>query len=102
MSIRPARIGDQLLQGESLQIATGEPAIVIAGSDQYPTLVALAADEGLAGFALCRERVEFLLQPFLGGFAGVDSATLAAGVTPRHCCSPLRRRQGTLVARSGG
>src|SRR5207245_4754891 len=30
-----------------------------------------------AGFALRRERVEFLLQPFLGGFAGVDRATLA-------------------------
>jgi hypothetical protein len=51
-------IGDQLLQGGSLQIATGEPAIVIAGSDQCPALVSLAADEGLAGFALRRERVE--------------------------------------------
>src|SRR6202040_714590 len=54
-------IGDQVLQGGSLQIAAGESAIVIAGSDQYPALVALAADEGLAGFALRRERVELLL-----------------------------------------
>src|SRR5436309_5703176 len=43
-------IGDQMLQSGSLQIAAGEPAIVIAGSEQYPALVALAADEGLAGF----------------------------------------------------
>jgi hypothetical protein len=50
------------LQGGPLQIATREPAIHIAGSDQYPTLVALAADEGLAGFALRRERVELLLE----------------------------------------
>ncbi len=94
-------IGDQVLQGGSLQIAAGEPAIVIAGSDRYPALVALAADEGLGGFALRRERVEFLLEPFLRGLAGVDCATLVAGVTPRHCCSPSRRRLGTLVARSG-
>jgi hypothetical protein len=53
MSIRPGSdIGDQVLQGGSLQIAAGESAIVIAGSNQYPALVALAADEGLAGFAL--------------------------------------------------
>src|SRR5271170_6853561 len=95
-------IGDQMLQSGSLQIATGEPAIVIAGSEQYPALVALAADEGLAGFALRRERVEFLLQPFLGGFAGVDRATLAAGVTPRHCCSPSGRQLDPALARTGG
>ena len=44
-------------------IAAREPAIVIAGSGQYPPLVLLAADVGLAGFALRRERVEFLLEP---------------------------------------
>src|SRR6202030_2382537 len=95
-------IAEQILQRRSLYITAREPAIVIAGFGQYPALVALAADEGLAGFALRRERVEFLLEPFLGGFAGVDRAALAARVTPRHCCSPSRRRLGTLVARSGG
>ena len=35
----------------------------------------LADDEGLAGFALRVERVELLLEPLLGGFAGVDGAT---------------------------
>ena len=52
-------------------------------------IVALTADEG---FALCRERGEFLLEP---------SAALAARVSPRHCGSPSRRRLGTLVARTG-
>ena len=78
-----------MLQGGSLQIATGISAIVIAGSDQYPALVALAADEGLAGFTLRRERIEFLLEPFLGGFSGVDRATSAARVSWRHR-RPLR------------
>src|SRR5712672_704433 len=45
-------ISEQALQRWPLHIAAGESAIVIAGSDQYPALVALAADEGLAGFAL--------------------------------------------------
>src|SRR5882757_10068423 len=74
---------------EGLEIAAREPAIVIAGSGQQPTLVLLAADVGLAGFALRRERIEFLLEPFLGGFAGVDRATSAARVSPRHR-RPLR------------
>jgi len=42
----------------------------------------------LAGFALRRERVEFLLERFLGGFARVDRAALAARLSPRHCCPP--------------
>src|SRR3984893_16291836 len=95
-------VGDQMLQGGSLQIATGISAIVIAGSDQYPALVALAADEGLAGFALRRERVEFLLQSFFGGFAGVDRATPAARVSPRHRGSRSARRLDPAVARNGG
>src|SRR5205085_4657623 len=40
-------IGEQALRRGSLEIAAGEPAIVIAGSYQYPALVALAADIGL-------------------------------------------------------
>jgi predicted dehydrogenase len=67
------------LERGSLQIAAGEPAIVITGSRQHPALVLLAADESLAGFALRRERVELLLEPFLGGFAGVDLLQGAQG-----------------------
>src|SRR5881227_1074057 len=85
ISMRPARISvSKALRRGSLEIAAREPAIVIAGSGQQPTLVLLAANVGLAGFALRRERIEFLLQPFLGGFAGVDRATSAARVSSRH------------------
>jgi hypothetical protein len=34
--------------------------------------VALAVDEGFAGFALRLQRIEFLIEPLLGRFAGVD------------------------------
>jgi hypothetical protein len=37
--------------------------------------MALALDEGLAGLTLRMQRIERLLQPLLGGFAGVDGAT---------------------------
>src|ERR1700747_3070171 len=89
--VDPARpdIGEQALQRWPLHVAAREPAIVIAVSRQQPTLVLLAANVGLAGFALRRERIEFLLEPFLGGFAGVDRATSAARVSSRHR-RPLR------------
>jgi hypothetical protein len=34
--------------------------------------VPLAADERFTGFALRLQRIEFLIEPLLGGFAGVD------------------------------
>ena len=74
----------QALQRGAFEIATGEPAIVIVVSRQHPALVPLAADEGLAGFALRGERIEFLLEPFLGGFASVDRAAPAVRVSSRH------------------
>src|SRR5262249_55513715 len=99
-------VGEQPLQRRSLQVAAGEPAVIIAGSRQHPALVLLAADVGLTGFALCRERVEFLLEPLLGGFAGVNRAVPAAGVSPRHRCSTSPRRLGrmteTTIALQGG
>jgi len=58
----PPDIGEQALRRGSLESAP-ETAIVIAVSRQQPTLVLLAANVGLAGFALRRERIEFLLEP---------------------------------------
>ena len=46
-----------------------------------PSLVLLADDEGLAGFALGVERVEVLLQPLLGGSCGCRSRS---EVLPGH------------------
>src|SRR5207245_6869348 len=91
-------VGKQLLQCLPLDVATREPAIVVAGSGQYPALVTLAADIGLAGFALRLERVELLLEPFLGGFAVVDRAALAARVTPRHRSPPSVRGRMPMPA----
>src|SRR4029077_13650967 len=85
-------VGKQLLQCRPLDVATREPAIVVAGSGQCPALVTLAADISLASFALRLERVELLFQPLLGGFAGVDRAALAARVSPGHRCPPSSRR----------
>src|SRR5439155_26996456 len=84
----PPDVGEQALECRPLHVATREPAIVVAGPGQCPALVTLATDVGLAGFALRLERVELVLQPFLGGFAGVDRAALAVRITPRHCCAP--------------
>ena len=53
-------------------------AIVVGGRDEPPALVALARDVGLAGLALGVQRVEVLLQPLLGGLAGVDGAAAEA------------------------
>src|SRR5438270_9122175 len=95
-------IGEQLLQRRPLHGATREPAVIIAASRQYPPLVLLAADVRLAGFTLRGERVEFLLEPFLGGFAGIDRAAFAARVSPRHCCSPVPRPLDPALAKTGG
>src|SRR5437773_2661721 len=94
-------VGEQALQRWPLDVATREPAIVVAGSGQYPALVTLAADVGLAGFALRLERVELLLEPFLGGFAGVDRTALAVRITPRHGCPPSSRRSEALALTGG-
>ena len=45
-------VGEQALQRRPLHVAAREPAIIVAGPGQYPALVPLAADVGLAGFAL--------------------------------------------------
>jgi hypothetical protein len=39
-----------------------------------PAFVALALDVGFASLSLGMQRIERLLQPFFGGFAGIDRA----------------------------
>src|ERR1700737_4266526 len=55
---RAKSASERVVQRRPLHVATREPAIVVAGSGQYPALVTLAADIGLARFALRLERVE--------------------------------------------
>ena len=59
-------IGDQPFQGWPLHRAAGKPAIIIERRQHRPAFVLLRENEGGAGFALGVERVEGLLQPFLG------------------------------------
>src|SRR6516162_3464752 len=91
-------VREQMLQRRPLHIATRETAVVVASSRRCPPLVALAADIGLAGFALRCERVEFLFEPFLGRFAGVDRAALMTKISPRHCGLPSAGRSEPALA----
>src|SRR6516225_1943564 len=62
------------LQSRPTDRRAGEPAVIITRAQAHPAFVPLAGDEGLAGLALRLQRIEFLVEPFLGGFAGVDGA----------------------------
>jgi hypothetical protein len=73
----------QPLQAGALQRAARDAAVVILIADQHPALGPLAGDVRLAGLALGVQRVELLLQPFLGGLAGVDRAA-ALDLHVRH------------------
>src|SRR6202040_4363415 len=74
-------VGEQLLQSGPVHRRAGEPTIIITHAHADPAFVPLAVDEGLAGFALRLQRIEFLLEPFLGRFASVDP-TADCSVSP--------------------
>jgi hypothetical protein len=65
---------EELLQCGTLYRSTGKAAVVIAGSNQRPTLMGLALDVGFGSFPLGVEGVELLLQPRVGGDPSVDRA----------------------------
>jgi hypothetical protein len=44
-----------------------------------PAFMALARNKGLASLALGMQRVEFLFEPFIGGFTRIDGAAQARG-----------------------
>src|SRR5260221_6511758 len=64
----------QLLKVGSVGGAARVPAIVIAGSDLGPAGMDLALDIGRGGIVLRIQRVEFLIQPVLGGNPRIDRA----------------------------
>lgn len=68
-------VGEQTLEGRSLQGAAGEAAVVVHHRRGDPALGSLAGDIGLAGLPLGVEGVEVLLQSLLRGLTGVDHAT---------------------------
>ena len=67
-------VGEQSLERRAVQGAAGDTAVVVPVTNRHPALGLLARDVGLTGLALGVERIELLLQAFLGRFAGVDRA----------------------------
>ena len=67
-----ADILQQPLQVRAVGRPAGVSAIVIAGSDQGPAGMGLALDIGGGGIVLRVQRVEFLIEPVLGGDPRVD------------------------------
>jgi hypothetical protein len=92
-------VGEQLLQCRPLHIAAGAPAIVIALRQAGPALMALAFDESFAGLALGVQRVELLLQSFLGRFASVDRT--AQAVPARRAAALIHRRPCEMLGMAG-
>jgi len=87
----PPDIGEHALRRGSLELPARENAIVHSVSrPNSQTLVPLAGEcRSSAGFALRRERIEFLLEPFSRRICGCRCATSAARVSSRHR-RPLR------------
>ena len=71
-------VGQQPAQSRPLQVAAGEPAIVVAVADQDPPLGALAGDIRLARLTLGVERVESLVEALFARLPGVDGAAQLA------------------------
>ena len=100
-------VREERLQGRALQGAAGETAVVIALGTEPPALVRLRLDIGLGCLALGIERIELLLEPMLGGFAGVDRAAQGSGwrfhERPPACCStrPVEEWRGDRDHGSG-
>src|SRR5262249_42274895 len=88
-------VGEQPLQRRPTQPRVGEPAIVISRAQTHPAFVALAGDKGLAGLALRLQRIEFLVEPLLRRFAGVD-CTANPCVPP--CAEAHRSRHWLALA----
>ena len=57
-----ADVFEQLLQGRPLHVPAGETAVIVSRLDESPTFALLALDKGLAGFTLCVQRIEVLLE----------------------------------------
>ena len=89
------------LQRRALHRAAGEAAVVVEVAHRDPALVLLAGDVGLAGLALGIERVELLLEPLLGGLAGVDGAGDAGHPSRlRNCFSCSMEASSSAIRRS--
>ena len=89
------------LERRTFHVATGEGRIVVIVGYRYPAFGALAGDVGMTGIALSVDRVVFLVQSFIGGFARVDRTAHAALQDFAHR-PPLFLVVGLLLALDGG
>ena len=69
----------QAFEGRPFHVPPGVAAVIVFGGNRLPALMPLAENIGFTGFTLGMERVEGLLETFLGGFPGVYRATHARG-----------------------
>jgi len=67
-----------------VSFAASEAAVVIARADELPAFADLTSNVGFAGLALRIERIEILLEAFLGRLPGVDRAALGARLRRDH------------------
>ena len=92
-------VGQQSLQRGALGRAAGIAAVVVAGADQGPAVMGLAADIGFRRLVLGVEGVELLVEPVLGRDPGIDRAADPLGVWPS--CRLLRAAAQAEEARAG-
>ena len=101
-------VGEQPGEGRALQRAAGIAAVIVAVRERAPALVLLAENVGGAGLALGIERVEVLLEPFLGRLARVDRTARRLWIVRRPVSRRSRRisvaqaEEGRTVARTAG
>ncbi|SEP07764.1 hypothetical protein SAMN04490248_12316 [Salinihabitans flavidus] len=85
-------------------MAARDPAIIISVREQFPSLMLLAGDIGLAGLSLRIERIEVLFQPLFGAFAGIKMRIFGLGalVMAKLVLRPWRALRRQLRVLRGG
>ena len=86
----PASISaEQPLQRGPVHVGAGVAAVVVLLRQGGPAFVTLAVDEGLGRLALGVQRIERLIESFVGGLPGVDGAA-DGGAAGRPVCELSR------------
>ena len=69
-----ADVFEQPLQRGPVGVAAREAPVVVLGPQHRPPGMGLASDVGLRSIVLGVERIEVLIEPLVGRYAGVDRA----------------------------
>jgi hypothetical protein len=93
-------VGQQAAQRRSVHVAAGEAAVVVPIGQARPSFVRLALHERLARVPLGVQRVELLLQAFLGALARIHRAPNRFSSRPRgRLFGPALHRRTSLLVR---